>query len=199
MTHYFLSLMILMLLFSCGPTDSNQKELELKQRQLEIRESELNRQPTFAAPETPAEAETVEDMVNGIRNEYQRINGLNLTQVKKDFKCDVQGHVVYYLKNNKLVKVAIDWGFLGDGSSYSEYYYNNDKLIFIYERYVGGPANGPETTNEFRTYVQNNKTVKSLKNQSLTSCRICEFNSSSDAYKIFRSLNQQDINAAFCG
>lgn len=87
-------------------------------------------------------------MVVEIRNEFTRINSLRSTAKRYKFECDAEGIADYYWENNQLVKIAIDWGFLGDYSNKSEYYHKDGKLIFSYELSLGGPAGGNVKTTE---------------------------------------------------
>ena len=150
--------------------------------------------------DTPATvpASPAEQKVLDIRNEYARINSLGLTAQKFRFVCDTEGSISYFTENGKVVKIAIDWGFLGDGQSKNEYYYQNGALIFAFEQHVGGPAGEPASTNEFRTYVQNDRTIKYLRNQKVESCRTCSFSASSREYKAVKALETRNFKSALC-
>ena len=198
-------LFILTLTFiSCGQNETKQRELELKERELALKEKEMELKEKGVSADTsikktvPLSNTTPEQLVLDIRSEFKRINSLRLTPKKYKFVCDTDGTITYYTDNGKVVKIAIDWGFIGDGSSTSEYYYKDDKLLFTYETYIGGPANGPETKTEYRTYVNDDKTVKYMENQKVLSCTACQFNSSSKEYKALRAYNTNNIKAALC-
>ena len=155
---------------------------------------------SVVAVDTPATvpASPLEQKVLDIRNEYTRINGLGLAAQKFRFVCDTDGSISYFTENGKVVKIAIDWGFLGDGQSKNEYYYKNGALIFAFEQHVGGPAGLPETTNEFRSYVQNDRTIKYLRNQKEERCRTCSFSASSREYKALKALETRNFKSALC-
>ena len=74
----------------------------------------------------------------------------------------------------------------------------DDILIFTYETYIGGPANGPDTKTEYRTYISNNKTIKYMENQNISVCTTCQFNDSSREYKALRAYNTNNIKSALC-
>ncbi|MBL0202346.1 MAG: hypothetical protein IPP81_19975 [Chitinophagaceae bacterium] len=191
-------------LISCGLNDTKQKELELKENELALKQKALDLKEkqisgdTTAKNVAPTNTATIEQIVLDIRSEFKRINSLRLTTKKYKFVCDTDGTITYYSDNGRVVKIAIDWGFIGDGSSKSEYYYKDDKLIFTYETYIGGPANGPETKTEYRTYVNSDKTIKYMENQKISACTTCQFNESAREYKALRAYNTKNIKSALC-
>ena len=191
-------------LISCRQNDTKQKELELKEKEIALKQKEIDLKEKQISSDTsvkkiaPTNTATVEQIVLDIRSEFKRINSLRLTSKKYKFVCDTDGTITYYTDNGKVVKIAIDWGFIGDGSSTSEYYYKDDKLIFIYETYIGGPANRPETKIEYRTYVNNDKTIKYIENQKVLRCTTCQFNTSSREYKVLKTFNTNNIKSALC-
>ena len=204
MRHIIFLLTFSFFLISCGQNDTKQKELELKEKELALKQKELDLKEkqisgdTSAKKVTPTNTATVEQIVLDIRSEFKRINSLRLTTKKYKFVCDTDGTITYYTDNGKVVKIAIDWGFIGDGSSTSEYYFKDDKLIFTYETYIGGPANGPETKTEYRTYVNNDKTIKYMENQKNSVCTTCQFTETSKEYKVLRAYNTTNIKSALC-
>lgn len=191
-------------LISCRQNDTNQKESELKEKELSLKEKELNLKEKQISADTNIKVvhanntATVEQLVLDIRSEFKRINSLPLITKKYNFVCDTDGTITYFNDNGKVVKIVINWGFIGDGSSTSEYYFKNDKLIFTYEVYVGGPAGKAETKTEERTYVNNDKTIKYMRNQKVSACTTCQFNESSREYKTLRAYNTNNIQSAIC-
>ena len=208
MRHIFLSLAFSLFLFSCGQNDTRQKESELKEKELDIKQKELDLKAKqiggetsikTAAPDvTTTDTSTVEQIVTDIRGEFKRINATKLKPKQYKFFCDTDGTVIYYTANGKVLKIAIDWGFIGDGSSTSEYYYKDDKLIFIYETYIGGCASCPITKTEFRTYVNNDRTVKYMENKKASTCATCQFNGNSKEYKLLEAYNTNNVKSALC-
>lgn len=197
-------------LFSCGQNKNSDKELELrekelalKQKELELKERGMNQDSISSINNTSNTGTTTatlttDEMVAEIRNEFARINSLKTTTKRYKFVCDAEGTVDYYWENNKVVRVAIDWGFLGDYASKSEYYYKEGKFIFGYEVSVGGPGAGPETTTEHRTYVNNDKTIKAMENNKTIACITCHFGPSSLEYKIVNADNAKKVTAVLC-
>lgn len=208
MRHIIFLLTFSLFLISCGQNDTKQKELELKEKELALKQRELDLKEkqisgdTSAKNVAPANTATItataEQLVLDIRSEFQRINSLRLTTKKYKFVCDTDGTITYYTDNDKVVKIAIDWGSIGDGSSASEYYFKDDKLIFAYDVYIGGPAGAAVTKTEERTYVNNDKTIKYMQNQKVSDCLTCDFNESSREYKALRAYNTNNIKSALC-
>lgn len=205
MRHIIFLLTFSLFLISCGQNDTKQKDLELKEKELALKQKELDLKEKQIVGDTSVKKVTstnntliVEQIVLDIRSEFKRINSLRLTPKKNKFVCDTDGTITYYSDKGKVVKIAIDWGFIGDGSSTSEYYYKDDILIFTYETYIGGPANGPDIKTEYRTYISNNKTIKYMENQNISVCTTCQFNDSSREYKALRAYNTNNIMSALC-
>ncbi|QNH62753.1 hypothetical protein [Hymenobacter sediminicola] len=154
--------------------------------------------PTPPSTAHPAADLTHEAAVLAIRREFSRINAAPLDSVKRPFRCDTDGTVTFYSEKGQVVKILINWGFLGDGSTVSEYYYQAGKLIFFYETYTGGPAGEPETTNDERIYVQNDKAIRFLKNQRPAPCSPCAFSRSSRPYRVLAAFRSGQLESALC-
>ena len=209
---HFILLIAVATLLSCGQNDTKQKELNLKEKELALRQKELELKEKEIKKDTivnnivsttnsATKNSNPEQLILDIRKEFKRINSAQLTKKKYSFACKndpANGTVIYYLDNGKVVKIAIDWGFAGDYSTTSEYYYKNDKFIFGYDVAIGGPAEGAETKSEERTYVNNDKTIRYMQNQKIISCTTCEFKESSKEYKILRAYNTNNVTAALC-
>lgn len=153
---------------------------------------------TVKQVDVPADSSSTDQRILNIRSEYARINSLELTEKRSGFVCDTDGTVTFYTHNGKVVKVLIDWGFVGHGSTKTEYYFKAGKLIFIYETYVGGPVDGPDTKTEYRTYVENDRTIKYMENQQVKACNKCSFNKTSRPYKVLAAYGTQNIKSALC-
>lgn len=201
---YLILLFAITILHSCAQSNTKQKEIELKEKGLVLKQKELDLKEKQINAEKPSQKTdtsnnlTVEQMVLDIRNEYKRINSINLKSKKYNFVCDAEGAITYYTDNGKVVKVVIDWGVVGDGYSISEYYYKDNKLFFTYVTLIGGPAYGPDIKTEYRTYVNNNKTIKYMEDQKVSACTTCEYNNSSIEYKALNAFNTSDIQSALC-
>ena len=103
-----------------------------------------------------------EESIAAIRTEFKRINASALSTEEFQYDsagCVDEGVVTYFLENQEIVKI-VESGAIGDGSWTREFYYQSGKFIFCYEQIVGGPAEGPETKSEFRTYVKDDKVIR---------------------------------------
>lgn len=151
------------------------------------------------ADTTVSEATPLDPIAN-IRQKVESINNSKDLQKKQyQFKCDEMMTVDYFYRNNEIVKIAVDFGTVGDVYAKEGYYYDQGKLIFIYEFVEGGPAcEGCLKKNEYRAYVVDNKTVKYLKDQTEADCKKCTFTASSREYKLLEAKNQEEIKKLFC-
>jgi hypothetical protein len=132
----------------------------------------------------------------------QKVEGINNAQLEKkhfEFMCDEKMMVDYFYDNGQLVKIAVDFGTVGDVYAKEGYYYDAGKLIFIYEFVEGGPAcDDCIKTNEYRTYVANNKTIKYLKDTAEQPCKKCEFSLKSRQYALLQATTQEQVKALLC-
>lgn len=192
MRHIILSFAVSLILLSCDQNEAKQKEPGLKENQIGSDTSIKSADPVDTTTHTS------EQKVLDIREEVTKINSTSLTAKKYKFFCDTDATATYFTDKEKVVKIAIDWGFIGDGSSTSEYYFKDDKLIFIYNTTTGGCANCPVTKTEYRTYVHNDRTIKQMENQKVISCSSCEFNENSKEYKALKAYNTNNVKSALC-
>lgn len=149
---------------------------------------------TPAPPANPASA------IKEIRAEYTRINALPLTKERFNWEADgcVEGGVItYFFHDGKILKV-VESGAIGDGSWVTEYYYKNGRFIFSYDVLIGGPAEGPETKKELRTYVSNDTVVQSLENKTIIEPIEKVLSATSKPYKILKAYQTKDFEAALC-
>ncbi|RSK49289.1 hypothetical protein [Hymenobacter rigui] len=204
MKRFFLLLAFSSFLISCEQRTESQKEAAVKESQpapaqpaADAQVPPLTRDSSTGKMATPATTPT-EQAVLAIRKEFARINSLRLKAKKRTFVCDAENTITYYTDNGKVVKIVLDWGFVGDGASKYEYYYRDGKLLFTYKVHTGGPAGLPETRNEERTYVQNDKTIRYLKNQRAGACPVCRFDASSREYEALRAYTAADVTPALC-
>lgn len=183
---------LLLLLISC-----NQKKANVQETSIETGT------PTEAVGDTmptTSEPPATKDPIADIRQKVESINNSKDLQKKQyQFECDEQMTVDYFYRNNEIVKIAVDFGTVGDVYAKEGYYYNEGKLIFIYEFVEGGPAcEGCLKKNEYRAYVLNDKTIKYLKDQMEDDCKKCEFKASSREYQLLGAKNQEEIKKLFC-
>jgi hypothetical protein len=134
-----------------------------------------------------------------IREAVESINNSELQAKHYKFMCDELMKVDYFYKDKEIVKIVIDFGTVGDVYAREDYYYKSGKLIFVYEFVEGGPAcEGCIKTDEYRTYIENNKVIRYMKNKDVSACRKCEFNSSTRHYKLLSLSSPNQIKAVMC-
>lgn len=145
------------------------------------------------------DTETPTDPIAAIRKRVEYINTANLKKEHYEFMCDEKMMVDYFYDNGELVKVAVDFGTVGDVYAKEGYYYEGGKLVFNYEFTEGGPAcEGCIETHEYRTYVHDDKAIKYIKDKNVEQCRTCEFDSKSRQYKVLKAKTQDEVKAALC-
>lgn len=139
------------------------------------------------------------DPIAAIRQKVERINTAKLEKKHFEFQCDEKMMVDYFYDNGKIVKIAVDFGTVGDVYAKEGYYYDNGKLIFIYEFVEGGPAcEGCIKTNEYRSYISNDKTIRYLKDKTEQPCKKCDFVPSSRHYKLLKAATAEQMKAILC-
>jgi hypothetical protein len=139
------------------------------------------------------------DPFAAIRQKVERINTMKLKKEHYEFMCDEKMMVDYFYDNGEIVKIAVDFGTVGDVYAKEGYYYNKGKLIFIYEFVEGGPAcEGCIKTNEYRSYISNDKTIRYLKDKAEQPCKKCEFGPSSRHYKLLPAKTKDEVKAILC-
>jgi hypothetical protein len=79
------------------------------------------------------------------------------------------------------------------------YYYDQGKLVFIYEFVEGGPAcEGCLKKDEYRSYIAGDKVIRYLKNAAKDQCNDCSFSSSSKEYQLLTAGTAEEIKAILC-
>ena len=191
MKNLFLSLAVLAMV-SCNQSEKNQSTQNGKA----IVDTITQKAEEKAAAQNPEPANPVE----GIRQKVERINTEPLEKKQYVFMCDEKMTVDYFYRNGELVKIAVDFGTVGDVYAKEGYYYDDGKLIFIYEFVEGGPAcEGCIKTNEYRSYIKDDKVFRYLKDKAEQQCRECEFGSGSKEYKLLKANTAQQMKAILCG
>ncbi|ALM48464.1 hypothetical protein AMR72_05845 [Flavobacterium psychrophilum] len=139
------------------------------------------------------------DPIAAIRTKVERINTTELKKKHFEFMCDEKMKVDYFYEGNEIVKITVDFGTVGDTYAREDYYYDNGNLIFNYEFVEGGPAcEGCIKTNEYRSYISNNKTIKYLKDKTTQPCKKCEFGKSARQYKLLTAGTENEVKAILC-
>lgn len=188
MRHFFSSV-ILILFISC--TQSKQSG------QIDLRDTTLSDSSAVQTDQKPAELPA--DPIAAIRQKVEHINTAKLESKHYEFMCDEKTTVDYFYENGEIVKIAIDFGTIGDVYAKEGYYYDKGELIFFYEFVEGGPAcEGCIKTNEYRSYIANGKVIKHLKDDKETECRKCEFLPSSRQYKLLSAVTAEEVREISC-
>jgi hypothetical protein len=203
-----LFLILTLTILSCGQSETKQKELELKEKELALREKELELKEKGSKQDSTVQLTNTQnsivsnsdEIILEIRTEFSRINSLPLTKKSFDWECEdapMSGTMVYYFDNNKIVKVKIQEG-TEHHESVTENYYKDGKFIFSYEVFTSIPLSGPETKTEYRTYVKNDKVIRSMENKIITKSERKELDNSSTEYKVLKAYSTKNFVAVLC-
>ena len=187
-----LSPLLMLILMSCNQKKTSERETSTDT--IPLTEVVADTTTASVSEDTPL------DPIASIRQKVESINNSKELEKKQyQFKCDEMMTVDYFYRNNEIVKIAVDFGTVGDVYAKEGYYYDRGKLIFIYEFVEGGPAcEGCIKKNEYRAYVVDDKTVKYLKDQTEADCKKCAFKASSREYKLLDAKNEAEISKLFC-
>ena len=170
-----------------------------KQENTVERNNSTNVADTLSVTSKPESNSIATDSIAFIREKVAFANTAQLKQKHFEFKCDEIMKVDYFYDKDEIVKIAVDFGTIGDVYAKEMYYYHKNQLIFMYEFVEGGPAcEGCIKTNEYRSYISNDKVFKYLKDAKEDTCRKCEFETSSKPYKLLSAKNQNEVKAAIC-
>lgn len=80
------------------------------------------------------------DLIKGIRNQYKRINSYSLNMLTlegKEFMDNIPdggAELTGYFKDDSLLKIS-EWIGLSYGNQIREYYFSNNKLFFVFEKF----------------------------------------------------------------
>jgi hypothetical protein len=146
------------------------------------------------------DARNEDQNILAVRNACQTINSKNLK--KQHFRyesdgCVEDGVVDYFIDNKEIVKI-IESGAIGDGSWVNEYYYDSGKVIFCFEKLVGGPAIGKVTTSEYRVYIQDGRPIKIMEGKKTVAADSKTMESIQTANKIYKAHVTKDFVSALC-
>jgi hypothetical protein len=146
-------------------------------------------------------AQTVEDEIATIRNEFQKINSMSLKKEHFTYEssgCAEDGVVDCFFNNGKIVKI-VESGAIGDGSWTDEYYYSSGKIIFCYEEITGGPAAGKVTKTAYRIYVKDGRSIKTMAGNKILSPDGQSAEAIKTGNKIYQAYKTKDFVSALCG
>lgn len=141
-----------------------------------------------------------EASVAAIRAEFKRINAMALTTEEFQYDsagCTEEGVVTYFIENQGIVKI-VESGAIGDGSWTREFYYQSGKFIFCYEMIVGGPAEGPETKSEYRTYVKDDQVVRYMEDKKIIAADTKARAQVLTAYELIKAYTTKEFAKALC-
>jgi hypothetical protein len=139
------------------------------------------------------------DPIAAIRQRVEHVNTAKLEKKHFEFVCDEKITADYFYEGGELVKIAVDFGTVGDVYAKEGYYYENGRLVFNYEYVEGGPAcEGCIKKNEYRTYVKDDKSIRYLKDKNPVPCRTCSFTAASRQYRLLRAKTQDEVKAILC-
>ncbi|MCP9750585.1 hypothetical protein [Ferruginibacter sp. HRS2-29] len=139
------------------------------------------------------------DPIREIRRQVERINTAKLDAKHAEFICDEKTTVDKFYENGQLVKIAVDFGTVGDTYAREQYYYADNRLIFKYAYVEGGPAcEGCLEKNEYRSYISKDKVIRYLKDSLPQQCRVCEFPPSTKEYRLLNAGTPEEIKRVLC-
>lgn len=134
-----------------------------------------------------------------IDRDVERINKATLKKTTYTYQCDEKITIDYYAQDGTVFKVAIDYGYVGDGYNKREYYYDSGHVIYIYDFYKGGPAcEGCEATTIKKSYVNNDLIIMYMENNLETACNVCKLSDKDLAYTIIGAQKTQDFKTLLC-
>ncbi len=197
-----LSALLLFLLILSACNEMEKETSRRKENSVVVNDSSFTmdtaKEMTAPVERDSARLTPTERKIRDIRRQYDRINSLTLSRQSFGFECDVKDKVTYYLYQGRIVKIVINWGFLGDGKSLHEYYYKDNKVFFVYKKHRGyGPGPG-ETIFEQRSYFDADKNIRYVENQRVTKCVDCSPGQNSREYKALRAFKTKDFKGALC-
>lgn len=152
------------------------------------------------AKRKPANRDTAA-YIRVIRAEYQKVNASSLR--KEPFKyeaegCVNDGIVTYFLNAKKeIVKIA-ETGNIGDGSWNREFYFRSGKFFFCYETITGGPAEGPELKNEYRTYIKDDQVLQYMEDKKVLAPGEHSAEALAISYKLLDAYHTKKFAEALC-
>ncbi|MCX2495984.1 hypothetical protein OQX63_20985 [Pedobacter sp. PF22-3] len=142
----------------------------------------------------------VDQVILAIRKDVQKINSKKLKKEHYTYEsagCVEEGVVDYSFDEKTNVKI-VESGSIGDGSWVNEYYYQSGKVIFCFQRIVGGPAIGKITKTEYRFYIKDGSIVKAMEGTKTIKADSKASESLGTANRIFKAYASKDFAAALC-
>ena len=138
--------------------------------------------------------------IAAIRTAYTSINTFSLKPQPFKFEspgCVEDGQITYFRSSDDILKVRYSGG-IGDGSWTTEFYFNAGKLIFCYDKQIGGPAEGKAITTEYRLYVKADQPIRCMENKKIVQPDSKATETINAAYKLLKAYKTKNFKAALC-
>ncbi|MCF6404868.1 hypothetical protein L3C95_18355 [Chitinophaga filiformis] len=139
--------------------------------------------------------------IAAIRTTYRNINTAPLTTQLFKYEsagCAEDGQVKYFFNQKKEIVKIVESGSIGDGSWSREFYFEAGKLIFSYEFQIGGPADGPDTKSEFRTYVKGDQVLRFMDGKNILPAAEKSADALKVSYKLIKAYTTKKFAEALC-
>jgi hypothetical protein len=156
--------------------------------------------PVTSAVSVQSKDAILKSDIAAIRNAYTSINTLSLKPEPFKFEspgCVEDGQITYFRNSDDILKVKYSGG-IGDGSWTTEFYFNAGKLIFCYDKLIGGPAAGKAITTEYRLYVKADRPIRCMENKKIIQPDSKATESINTAYKLLKAYKSKNIASALC-
>ena len=156
---------------------------------------------TYASQGTIQSSMDTSAAIAAIRAEYKNINTASLTTEVFKYEsdgCAYDGQVKYFFNQKKEIVKIVESGSIGDGSWTREFYFQAGKFIFCYESLVGGPADGPETRSEYRTYAKDNQVLRFMEDKNIAPAGEKSADALKVSYKLIKAYTTKKFAEALC-
>ena len=147
---------------------------------------------------------TLDRQVGHISKEFEKINSSNLSQktFRYSDRCGVTMATITVFSDNDIVRKITDVGIGDDdkaAASWSyQYYYENGKLIFSYEKSSGHDLEtGTAYKDEVREYFVSDRLIMKIKNGQKTYPKSETINTIDTRYRLMNIKNSSDIKEIY--
>lgn len=157
---------------------------------------------TYASTGTVPNSMDTSAAIAAIRSAYKNINTAPLTTEVFKYEsagCVDEGLVRYFFNQKKEIVKIVESGAIGDGSWSREFYFQSGKLIFSYETQIGGPAEGPDTKSEFRTYIKDDQVLRYMEDKNIVPAGEKSADALKASYKLIKAHTTKKFAEALCG
>jgi len=156
---------------------------------------------TYASKETVQPTMDTSAAITTIRTAYKNINTAPLTTTVFKYEsdgCVIEGQVKYFFNQKKEIVKIVESGSIGDGSWSREFYFESGKFIFCYESLIGGPADGPETKSEYRTYVKDDQVLRFMEDKNIVPAGEKSADAVKVSYKLIKAYTTKKFAEVLC-